>query len=420
MLTCRCLIGLLMLGWGQEPPLPSAAPAPTPVALTADAITLRDGKVCLGQVIESDHRGPLIVIVRRAWAEAHLADRAAAWEKAEAATTRQAEHLRHDRLVAWRRTRPTPPDPADPITPWLDAEIARLVAATAPSKPDDQGGGGPKSPLMVVRFQRPSVRSLDRKPRATGRLLRLAWTLRMTDPETMPLADLNQAIEDRGFAATSDNPASIDALLPTPLETDEQWVVRRAATELAHLPGGRFLLYGGAVLPEPAAGAAPPAGAALEALTSTLQELLGEEKKNPLPARFRELTNQGRVGSVVTGLEMSPDMTAATVTTTLWVDPGNGRAWVPEVTRSSTARPGDLAPDAGAHLAEDPQVKAALGVVSALGLGDLAPDLKQRGLNMGFATQKALNDARSALAADLNGFALPLDLPGNPAPRPKP
>lgn len=416
MMASSWVLGMVLLGWLQGPH--PTAPSPPAVSTTADAITFRDGKVLLGQVVDSDRRGPLIVLVRRAWAETHLADRAAAWKKAEAGTTRQAEHLRHDRLVAWRRSRPAQAEPTDRITPWLDAEIARLGVVTA-SKPDEKGAIT-KSPLMVVRLQRNAIKALDHKPKATGRLLRLAWTMGYSDPETAPLADLTQAIEDRGFSATTDSPVAIDALLPTPLETDEQWTVRRAATELHNQDGGRLLLYGGAVLPEPKAGEAPPAGAAMEALSSTLKDLLGEEKKNPLPAKFRELANQGRVGAVVTGLEMAPDMSSTTVTSTLWVNPGGNRDWVPELTRSSTVRPGDLPAGAGANLAEDPQVKAALNVVSSLGLGDIPPELKQRSLNMGFATQKALGDARTAFNRELTNLALPLDLPRGADSIPKP
>jgi len=391
-------IAALVLG-GQDP----KSPPPT-ASSTADVVTLKDGKVLLGQVLESsDRRGPLLVLVRRAWAEANLPDRAAAWEKAEAPTVRQAEAMRRGRLIAWRRTRPGSVAPTDRITPWLDSEIARMSA-----RPDANQGAA-RSSLMVVRLPKNTVKAVDRRSKGTGRLLRLAWTTHLPDPESTPLAELTQGLEDRGFSAASDAPVSVDALLPTPLESDGQWLVRRASTEVTNLPGGRFLLYAGAVLPEPAAGEAPPAGAAIDAVASTLKELLGEERKDPLQPKFRELAGQGRVGAVVTSLEMAPDMAATTITTTLWVAPGANRDWVPALVRTASARPGDLPADAGANLAEDPQIKAALNLVGSLGLGDIPPELKQRGLNMGFATQKALNDARSALGRELSALALSLE-----------
>ncbi len=411
------ILALVAFGWGQDPH-PDHPKTPT-TSSTADVITFRDGKVLLGQVVETnDRRGPLVVLVRRAWAEANLADRTAAWEKAEAGQTKQAEHQRLERLRAWRRTRPAQVDQIDRITPWLDAEIARLTPAHAdPTTP------ATRSDLMVVSLGRNTIKGLDRRSAQVGRLLRLAWTTHLPNPESMPVADLTQGLEDKGFSATSDNPIAVDALLPIPHETDEQWTIRRAATELASLPGGRFLLYGGTVMAEPAPGEAPPANAGMEALGSALKDLLsdgGAQKADPLQPKLHDLGNQGRVGAVVTTMEMAPDMSSTTALTVLWVNPGGNRNWVPEIKKASTVRPGDLPAGAGANLAEDPQVKAALNAVSALGLGEISPELKQRSLNMGFATQKALNDARTALRSELNALALPLELPKSTAPDPKP
>ena len=402
------VLGLVALGWGQGAG-PGAAPPPAS-SQVADAITLRDGKVILGQVVEpNDRRGPLPVLVRRAWAESNLPQQLAAWEKAEAPVTRRAEAQRRERLAAWRREITPAVDHKRAIIPWLDAEIARLAPAPVvrPQAADEPA----KSPLMLVKLPRNSIKAVAAKSRANGRLLRLAWSMGFPDPEAATLDDLKRGLEDRGFAASSDAPVAVDALLPTPLESDAEWLVRRAATEVARLPGGRFLLYGGAVLPEPAAGKAPPVGAAMEALSSTLKDLLGEEKANPLPGKLRELAGQGRVGAVVTSLEMAPDMASTTVATTLWVAPGGNRDWVAAVQRSSTVRPGDLPNDAGAGLAEDPQVKAALNIVGQLGLGEVPAELKQRSLNMGFATQKALGEARAALAQALDRLALPVEAP---------
>ena len=416
MLGVSWVVAVVALGVGQDP-RPVAGPPPVPAAgVAADAVTLRDGKVVLGQVLESpDRRAPVPVLVRRAWAAAHLPERLAAWEKAEGPAVEQAESLRRGRLAAWRRDRPATPAADDRLTPWLDAELARLATQAAPGAP------ATRSPLLVVPLPRNSIKAVAQRPKKVQRLLRLAWTLDLPDPEAMPLAELTQGLEDRGFSAASEAAVPVDALLPTPLESDGQWAVRRAATELANLPGGRFLLYGGAVIPEPAQGEAPPAGAAMEAVTSTLKDLLGEAKVDPLPAKFAELAKQGRGGAVVTAMETAPDMSSVSVSATLWVaPPGGDRPWVRADTRSATVRPGDLAADAGANLAEDPQVKAAFDVVKALGLGEVPPELKQRSLNMGMATQRALGQAREALRQDMADRAIPLQSPKAAAPAAKP
>src|SRR4051794_41041814 len=97
-----------------------ASIAQAPPAGAADALTFRDSKVLLGQVLDSDRRGPLLVLVRRAWAEAHLPDRAAGWQKAEASLVQRPLAQRRERLAAWRRDRLAGAAEGDRILAWID------------------------------------------------------------------------------------------------------------------------------------------------------------------------------------------------------------------------------------------------------------------------------------------------------------
>src|SRR3954447_12032521 len=91
----------------------------------ADSVTLRDGTVVLGQVVEPAPRGTLLLLVRRAWAEAQVPDWAERWQEAEASRVELARSRRRERLSAWRRQRR--PEPGrDPVGAWIDAELARL------------------------------------------------------------------------------------------------------------------------------------------------------------------------------------------------------------------------------------------------------------------------------------------------------
>src|SRR5215831_10355064 len=73
----------------------------------ADRITLRDGSVVRGLVIAatSGPRGAVEFLVRRDWAEKHLGDHLAAWERSSAAAIRRAVEQRRQRLMDWRRDR---------------------------------------------------------------------------------------------------------------------------------------------------------------------------------------------------------------------------------------------------------------------------------------------------------------------------
>ncbi len=232
---------------------------------------------------------------------------------------------------------------------------------------------------------------------------------------------MTQALEDRGFAPTLETPVSIDALLPTPPETDNHWLLRRAATEYVHDPGGRLIRFEGMVLDEPAIGGAPPVVPTLNAAVSAIQGILGEgQPPDPLPARLQEQASRGRVGVSVTRMEMGPDFSSVGVEATLWVRVAGNR-WMPAVVKSSTVRPDAMAADAGKPLEDDPQIKAAFGAIESLGFGQVPAGLKQRSLNMGAATQKALGEAKGRLNEELNALALPLEAPKDrPSTPPKP
>src|SRR5262249_16649302 len=144
---------------------------------------------------------------------------------------------------------------------------------------------------------------------------------------------------------------------------------------------------------------------------SEIKRLLDQDgaqgRPDPLAGKLRSVADRGRIGAVVTGLQIAPDLGGVTVETTFWVRATGGQ-WVAYGTRAPTARAGALGPGEGGGLAQDPQVKAAFGMVEALGLGSIPPELKQRSLRIGAATQKALGLARSEFNKDLDALMLPV------------
>ena len=377
----------------------------------ADAVTLRDGKVVLGEVVEPAPRGQSLMHVRRAWARDNVSDWAKRWEAAEAPATRRASAQRLGRLKSWQRERGNP-GPDDRISAWLGREVERL----------DAKDGGAETPLMLLKLSRGEVKGVVKAPKGSAPLLRLAWVSNLRDPEGRKPADVQGALEGRGFDADGRAPVSLDRLLPPRNETDAAWLTRRAATEVTFDPGLRFARSGSLVFPEPAAGQAPdaafPGGAAL----SVLKDLLGDNQGDPLAARLAEVAARGKVGAVVTNLNVAPDLSTVSVEMTLWVRSSQDR-WLPAGARRAVVRPGDLGPEPGKDLGDDPTVRGAFQLVESLGLGAVPPEARQKSLAIGAATRKALGEARSAAEADLSALALPvLDAraPEKPSPAPAP
>jgi hypothetical protein len=117
-------------------------------------------------------------------------------------------------------------------------------------------------------------------------------------------------------------------------------------------------------------------------------------------------------------MELSPDLEGVTVESALYVRTGNG--WARGPWRAGTLRVGDVAPGAAEAVADDPQVKAAFGLVDSIAPGMITPQMKQKGLDVGATTKRALSMARSALSRDLAALAVPLEAADAKKSPPKP
>jgi len=379
-------------------------PRSTVASAAFDRITLRDGTVVPGLVISvSPGRGGSVeFVVRREWARKNAARRTHAWERSSANSARIALAQRQERLRAWRRDRAANPADDDRIIKWIDHELARLSAP----------GAADQSTLLRVRLPRDEIAGLAHRPPSAERLPQLAWLCNLPDPESMPLADLKDALEARGFAADADvksTPPSLDRLMPLVPEPDQLWLARRAATELASDSDLRFVRFQDMVIPDTGAGQLM-GGLGLSTAISELKRLLdpdGARRADPLVEKLAAIEARGRRGAVVTRLEIQPDLDGVTVESTLWICAGPKR-WIPFGSRTATVRPADVRADAGQKLADDPQVQSAFDIVESLGLGSVPAELKQRSLRIGAATEKALGTARSALNHDLDALALPV------------
>lgn len=372
-------------------------------ATPADRVTLKDGTVVLGLVTATGRHGEVDFVVSRSWAERNAANHLKSWDRAAAAVATRAIEQRRARLSAWRGEREKAPGVGadDRILNWIDREQKRLADPAAAAQ----------TPLIPVRFPRTEIRQLDRQPISASRLLRLAWTNDIADPESKDSARLTGSLEARGLIVDPRAPpAPMDRLLPPTPEPEALWLARRAATEIALDSGLRFLRYQGTVLPDPGPGGAVGAVDPSMAL-SEIVRLLNPEgaatRPDPLAERLKAVAGRGRTGAVVTGLTIAPDLAGVTIETTFWVRAAGGN-WTAYGTRATTVRTDEVRPDEGNDIAEDPQVKRAFGLIESLGLGAIPAEMKQRSLQIGAATRKALGDSRAAFERDLAAVMLPV------------
>ncbi len=382
--------------------------ASPPAATAADRVVLKDGRELRG-LVTSKTAGPRVgfdMLVRRDWAEAHVADLAERWVRNAETMRRPAVAERQRRLKTWRAER-TATVGEDRVTAWIDAELKRLEDPRAL-----------ESPLLAVRIGRDGCRAAERAADADRRALALAWTCNLPDPEEKTPDELKGSIEARGFVADGTDFPSLEKLTPLTTEPEAKWLARRAATELTVDPGRRFLRYQGLLIPDPGAGARLDAQIDLNAALGQIARLFDPNAAaaDPLAPALAKIGREGGVGAVVTSLDIAPDLSRVGVNVALWIR--GPRGWTEYGSRNSVVRPEDVPRGVADAIGQDPQVQSVFNLAGSLGLGAVTAEMRDRSLRMGAATQQALGAARADFARELDALALPVLEP--PAPSPKP
>lgn len=367
----------------------------------ADTVVLKDGRALTGLVEEPPPRaGGVGIVVPRAKAEKEWPELVKRADDLAKPAQKQAKTESLKRLKLWKSERRSTGD--DRLAKWLDQAIETLEKGDEPAK----------SKLVELRLKPNEVKSVTKRDKESRAKLAKAWQVGLEDVEELSLEDLNQALESRGVdpktISTTASPALLKAA-PT-RETDEHWLVRRAATEVKHDKGLRFLRYETILMLEPNPGEQPNLQTALGSLGGLGALLSGEVPPDPWPARLREVEAKGNVGAVLTTMKMSPDFAQVSVEIALWVKLAPNR-WVISGSRSGVVRTDARPANQGADLAADPQVKAVFNLFEGLGLGQLPPEIKQRSLNVGAATQHALGMARESADRDLRDLEIDLTKP---------
>jgi hypothetical protein len=110
---------------------------------------------------------------------------------------------------------------------------------------------------------------------------------------------------------------------------------------------------------------------------------------------------------MVTRIEIAADFGSVAAESTLYYRGQGG--WDQAAWRPATVRVSEVPPLVMNMVASDPQVKALLDFVDAIGGGLVSPEIKQTGLTIGTSAGGAAVMARSALTRSLVGVAFNLE-----------
>jgi hypothetical protein len=269
------------------------------------------------------------------------------------------------------------------------------------------GGSDDPTTLMAVQLDKGEATSVQRRGDQAARTLRAAWLLGLKDPESSPLATLMDSVAGRGTQIEAVDPVAIDSLLPPAIEPDDRWLLRRAATEVLNDEGLRYIRFGNTLLSEPLPGQAPDPSLGPKLVEGTIKDVLTGGRVDPLPDRLRSVADRGRVGMMVTRIEIAADFGSVAAESTLYYRGQGG--WDRAAWRPATVRVGEVPPLVMNMVASDPQVKALLDFVDAIRGGLVSPQIKQTGLTIGTSAGGAAVMARSALTRSLVGVAFNLE-----------
>jgi hypothetical protein len=423
----------------------SARPkAETDTTTVADRIVLRDDKALLGQVAELSNDGLLTVLARRELVRKTLPKWAATWEVFEKDANAAAIQQRRERMAGWRQERLAQSAPGDRISTWLERELTRSGGAVAPSN------------LMAIRLDRDDFSAVERRSELAAQALRAAWVLGLANPETTSPATLRDMIAGRGLILANDDPIALDRLLPPFAERANDWLLRRAATEVLNDNNLRFIGFGNNILPEPLPGRPLDPAAAVALVDGTIRDVLGVGRVDSLPLGLGALAGRGRtllplpmpgpsldlatggrlvegtirdvlgagrvdllhsklqavaangqVGMILTRIGIATDLASASAESTLFYY--NGSNWERAIWRTHSLEVGTVPPIVASMVRSDPQAQAVMNLIDSIGAGFVSPEMNERGLAVGATVGGAVVLARSELTRSLKALAFDVE-----------
>jgi hypothetical protein len=179
----------------------------------------------------------------------------------------------------------------------------------------------------------------------------------------------------------NDDPIAVDRLLSPCAERADHWLLRRAATEVLHDEGLRFIGFGSTILSEPVPGQPIAPATGVKLVEGTIRDVLGVGRADSLQLSLGAVATRSRAGMILTRIVIAPDLTTASAESTLYCY--NGSNWDRAVWRSQSLEVGTVPPIVVTMFAADPQVQAVMNLIDSIGAGFVSPEMKERGFGRG-------------------------------------
>lgn len=390
----------------------AAAPPPKKSATgpwAVDVVTLKSGRSLRGAIVQRNVDRSVTMVVSRAWLQTANPELFAQQEALDLQTQRDAWQQTRDRLNA----RLAMPSDMPRLTTFLQSERDRLQAnLDAPNPKREDFFWMELSAAQVSRVQ-PATAEYQK-------LAVIAWHEGFVNVETQDAPTLRAELAKRNIPLDGPTP-DISSRLPALLQDDREWAARLTVLESVYGPALEFQGIGETIL-RSGAGQKPDLAAFIqnvmqEQVGSVLKDLLNEGPPRPEAVKTeRELfapaiaaaEAEGIRGFRVTRLMMELERNRVTVETRFVAQWDKDR-WQTLFIAQETADSSQARPQLEMKLQKDPQVKAVLETIKAVGLLDDAP--LQTAMRTGAAAMVTLQAADLAYYAWIHRYTQHVDRP---------
>jgi hypothetical protein len=379
------------LASNDAPPTRRRAPSRhvSRMQLAVDLVSLKSGTTLHGAIARYDARGSLTMAVAREWLRKASPDLFAKRTRGEVSVRRAALEQLRDRLV--KELAGVPDDSR--LGAFLRSErkrAERLLTETAPSD---------ERQFVWLDLTKKEIAKIKPASAANLRIAGWSWFERLANVETRDADDLAHELERRGIDPTQLLPDLADRF-PIRRQDDREWRARMALVDYALDKPLDFQGTGDVLVRVDRSANAKDAGPLMAKLLggqvdALFKDLLGESrsataKAEPtdawLKTAYREAESLKARGLRATRVDLNLGGRQASVYSVFAVHLNNGDwevIWSDRETQDGTKERAATE----AAIADDPQVKAALGNLQSLGVA--ADDHVRQAIRFGAATMTA-------------------------------
>lgn len=377
------------------------ADKPVPAAdLAVDQVSIKGGPKLLGAALGREADGALAFAVRREWlkpAYPQLFEKAVREEMTE---TRAAFIELRDRIAAWRKNRA----PEGELDFFLKKELERIDKEL---KGLDAGTRVEDAPFLVIDVAPAKIERVVNQTAQHRAVAQAAWSQHLPNVETRSLASLAQEVKKLKIVPVDDPELLLD-FLPPRRENDSAWSARQALVEYQLRKPLDFQGTGDLVFQVGDNVQAGQGAKLIEELIRSLaggalQDLLDPRAGKPaqgtgpaeekwLAAAIQKAKAADVAGCRVTHVDQNLEARSVSVETRFVarLPDGSWKTVWQHVEKADAAKP---RAETEQQIMQDPQVRAALDLVKAVGLG--AEDQVKLAVRFGAAIMEAQKAADS-------------------------